>query len=64
VRLVKVEDCVLQVEGIDVLDGTPLLDIKPYIPEFDFEGGEGVRIGWLEGKVHLVREKRLSRRRM
>jgi tRNA-Thr(GGU) m(6)t(6)A37 methyltransferase TsaA len=36
---------VLEVEGIDVLDGTPLLDIKPYVPEFDLRAG--ARSGWL-----------------
>jgi tRNA-Thr(GGU) m(6)t(6)A37 methyltransferase TsaA len=35
VRLLKREGNTLHVEGIDVLDGTPLLDIKPYVPEFD-----------------------------
>lgn len=34
----------LEVSGIDVLDGTPLLDIKPYIPEFDLRND--VRTGW------------------
>ncbi len=48
VRLVGREGNVLRVAGIDVLDGTPLLDIKPYIPRFDCrpEAGEG----WLAGK--------------
>ncbi len=49
VRLLKREGNVLFTEGIDVLDGTPLLDIKPYIP--DFEPSEDVRVGWLEGKI-------------
>ena len=35
VRLLSHRDDVLEVEGIDVLDGTPLLDIKPYVPDFD-----------------------------
>ena len=35
VRLVKVDGCILKVADIDVLDGTPLLDIKPYAPRFD-----------------------------
>jgi len=39
-----------------ILDGTPLLDIKPYVPEFDFRNN--VRIGWLEKRVHFVRKKR------
>ena len=36
---------VLHVSNVDVLDGTPLLDIKPYAPEFDAQ--ENVRTGWL-----------------
>ena len=47
-RLVGVEDCSLNVEDIDVIDGTPLLDIKPYVPDFDWRKAE--RIGWLRGK--------------
>lgn len=35
VRLVKREKNVLTVRGCDILDGTPLLDIKPYAPQFD-----------------------------
>ena len=35
VKLLNVRGNVLEVEGLDVLDGTPLLDIKPYVPEFD-----------------------------
>ena len=35
VRLLKREESVLTVEGIDVLDKTPLIDIKPYLPKFD-----------------------------
>ena len=48
VRLVGVEDCRLNVEDIDVIDGTPLLDIKPYVPDFDWRKADG--IGWLRGK--------------
>jgi len=46
VRLVSRQGNVLTVEGVDVLDGTPLLDIKPYVPEFDIRGN--VRTGWYE----------------
>jgi len=42
----KVEKHRLHVEDIDVVDGTPLLDIKPYVPEFDVRKAD--RIGWLE----------------
>jgi tRNA-Thr(GGU) m(6)t(6)A37 methyltransferase TsaA len=45
VRLLRVEGCSLHIEDVDVLEGTPLLDIKPYVPEFDVRTVE--RIGWL-----------------
>lgn len=44
VRLLAVHDRVLEIEGVDVLDGTPLLDIKPYIPDFDAQAD--ARTGW------------------
>ncbi len=46
VRLISVKGSVLEVEGIDALDNTPLLDIKPFVPEFS--PIEGIRRGWLE----------------
>jgi tRNA-Thr(GGU) m(6)t(6)A37 methyltransferase TsaA len=49
VRLERVEGSVLHVRGIDVVDGTPLLDIKPYAPVFD-AGGE-YRFGWIENAL-------------
>ena len=44
VRLLTVHDNLLDIEGVDMLDGTPLLDIKPYVPEFDVR--TDVRTGW------------------
>jgi len=49
VRLNRVEGPVLHIQDIDIVNGTPLLDIKPYVPEFDLN--EHVRIGWLEGLI-------------
>jgi len=46
VKLVKREGNILHVEDIDMVDGTPLLDIKPYVPQFD-----EARIGWLEKRI-------------
>lgn len=48
VRLVVRQANLLEIEGVDVLDGTPLLDIKPYVPDFDirFE----TRTGWYESR--------------
>ena len=45
VRLLGVSDRALDVEGVDILDCTPLLDIKPYVPAFD--SVEEFSIGWL-----------------
>ena len=49
VCLVKVEGNVLHIQDVDIVDGTPLLDIKPYVPGFD--EGEVWKIGWLEKKM-------------
>lgn len=49
VELVERDENQLQVRGVDVLDGTPLLDIKPFVPAFDHR--EPTRIGWLTGRV-------------
>jgi len=46
VRLLKIEGNILFIEALDILDGTPLLDIKPYVPAFD--GHPEARTGWLE----------------
>jgi len=35
----------LEIENVDIIDGTPLLDIKPYVPEMN--AAENMRIGWL-----------------
>ncbi|MBE0671608.1 MAG: tRNA (N6-threonylcarbamoyladenosine(37)-N6)-methyltransferase TrmO [Anaerolineales bacterium] len=47
VRLLSRKENMLSIEGVDVLDGTPLLDIKPYVPDFDLRI-EDVRAGWYE----------------
>jgi tRNA-Thr(GGU) m(6)t(6)A37 methyltransferase TsaA len=51
VRLLARRGNVLEIEGVDVLDGTPLLDIKPYVPEFDIRAE--TRTGWY---AHRSRE--------
>jgi tRNA-Thr(GGU) m(6)t(6)A37 methyltransferase TsaA len=56
VRLNRVVGTALHVEDIDILDGTPLLDIKPYVPEFD-ERPEA-QVGWLAKASGHVQSKR------
>ena len=51
VRLVERKGNILRVKGIDAIDGTPLIDIKPHVPEFDEKEMQEVKIGWLEGKL-------------
>jgi tRNA-Thr(GGU) m(6)t(6)A37 methyltransferase TsaA len=48
VRLLRVEGNRLLVSEVDMLDGTPLLDIKPYVPAFDHF--DVTRTGWYSGK--------------
>jgi len=52
VRLVGIEENILHIKDLDMIDGTPLLDIKPYIPEFDIQ--EVAKIGWLEKNIHKL----------
>jgi tRNA-Thr(GGU) m(6)t(6)A37 methyltransferase TsaA len=56
VELVRIEDNRLIVQDVDIVDKTPLLDIKPHVPEFDKR--DSWRIGWLKGKVGDLPSKR------
>jgi tRNA-Thr(GGU) m(6)t(6)A37 methyltransferase TsaA len=49
VRLIQVERASLSIQDIDIIDKTPLLDIKPFVPDFDLR--KVVRTGWLEKKA-------------
>ena len=46
VRLNRIDGRILHILDVDMLDGTPLLDIKPYVPTFDIRSD--ARAGWLE----------------
>jgi len=56
VKLTGIEGNRLYVEDVDIVDGTPLLDIKPYVPEFDHR--PDARIGWLEKRVKKLKSTR------
>ena len=50
VNLLTVDGNVLSIENLDLLDGTPVLDIKPFVGEFDAR--TEIRTGWLEAARH------------
>jgi tRNA-Thr(GGU) m(6)t(6)A37 methyltransferase TsaA len=52
VRLTRIEGNMVHFQDVDILDGTPLLDIKPYIPITDVK--HDTRIGWLEDRAHRM----------
>ena len=54
VRLVTVEQNKIHIKDVDIVDGTPLLDIKPYVPEFDVRITD--RIGWLQSRINRLSE--------
>ena len=55
-KLIAVDGATLTVEDVDILDGTPVLDIKPYVPEFDAYPDE--RAGWLTTRSESARTMR------
>ena len=55
VKLVSVEKNIIHIEQVDMLDGTPLIDIKPFFPKYD--NRIGACAGWLESKIDVPVEK-------
>ena len=53
VKLVKVEKNILHIQDVDIIDGTPLLDIKPYVPRFD--NRDSGKTGWLEKNIDKLK---------
>ncbi len=60
VRLVSIEGSVLTIEDLDILDGTPLLDLKPYVPALDDRADP--RTGWFADRVENVYRVRADSR--
>jgi tRNA-Thr(GGU) m(6)t(6)A37 methyltransferase TsaA len=60
VQLDRIEGGILHIQNVDILDGTPLLDIKPYVPEFD--SYEEVRTGWLEQARKTIKTRQADER--
>jgi tRNA-Thr(GGU) m(6)t(6)A37 methyltransferase TsaA len=60
VRLERIEGHTLHVLDVDMVDGTPLLDVKPYAPTF--RDVEEYRVGWLAGKNDEARRRKADDR--
>jgi len=60
VRLIGVQGRTLIIEDVDILDGTPLLDMKPYVPEFD--AYPDASCGWLEKSAQGAESFRSDKR--
>lgn len=60
VKLLKIEEATLYIEDVDIVDSTPLLDIKPYVPEFDVK--EAIRTGWLRDRAERATETEADER--
>ena len=60
VKLIGIESNILTIENVDMVDGTPLLDIKPYVEEFN--SAEEIKTGWLTDKGIKARMKKSDKR--
>lgn len=60
VKLIRIKGNSIEIENVDMIDGTPLLDIKPYIPEFDIHEIE--KGGWLEKKTGKLNDMKSDNR--
>jgi tRNA-Thr(GGU) m(6)t(6)A37 methyltransferase TsaA len=60
VKLIKVKDNILHIENVDILDSTPLLDIKPYVSIFD--APDQAQIGWYSKAKYNVRNRKSDHR--
>ncbi len=56
----RIDGNIIHVSNLDIIDGTPVLDIKPYVPPFD--EAEDVRFGWLKGKSNYADNIRADKR--
>lgn len=56
VRLISAADGTLHIKEVDILDGAPVLDVKPYVPAFDLRAS--ARIGWMERRTDRMTSAR------
>ena len=60
VKLLKIENNFLEIENVDIIDGTPLLDIKPYVHEMN--AVKNCKIGWLAKHSEKMLTKKSDKR--
>ncbi|MFW9865099.1 MAG: tRNA (N6-threonylcarbamoyladenosine(37)-N6)-methyltransferase TrmO [Candidatus Thorarchaeota archaeon] len=48
-EIINIDENIVKVKNVDILDGTPLLDLKPYVSQMD--NVKSRKIGWLEGRI-------------
>jgi tRNA-Thr(GGU) m(6)t(6)A37 methyltransferase TsaA len=60
VHLDRIENGLLHIRNVDILDGTPLLDIKPYVPQFDSHAE--ARSGWLAQTEETIKTRQSDSR--
>ena len=56
VKLESIDNNILNISGLDMLDGSPVLDIKPHV--VDFDEFPDIKIGWLQGRVQDAPDKK------
>lgn len=54
VKLIRIENNILYIQQVDILDGTPLIDIKPFFPKYD--NRIDAKAGWLDAKGNIPLE--------
>jgi len=60
VKLTKINQNIIEIENVDIVDGTPLIDIKPYVPAMD--APKNCKIGWLTEHRSEIKKKRSDKR--
>ena len=58
VKLTGIDENILNIENIDVLDGTPLLDIKPHVPQLYEDTIDELKIGWFENNHQKAKSQK------
>jgi tRNA (adenine37-N6)-methyltransferase len=59
-KILEIKENIIKITGVDVLDGTPLLDIKPYVKKFDVI--ENPKCGWLEDRMQKSENTKSDKR--